>query len=161
VIDAGLTALAAVRTRLAAVATGLPVLPCRLFAVGVSLAEERLAVSWLNGRRVLPFAGIGNPQRFAATLAGLAAEVVESRWFPDHHVYSEAEVDEVVERAGRLAAVAVTTEKDAVKLSTAALERIAVLGVELSPLGGDMADLLRPVLAGPANPAEERLESGP
>ena len=55
-------------------------------------------------------AGIGDPERFFATLRGLGAEGVPRR-FPDHHAYRAEEV--AVGEGETL----VATEKDAVKLS--------------------------------------------
>jgi len=67
-------------------------------------------LEWLRGRRVVAAAGIGDPERFFATLRDLGAEVV-ARPFPDHHAYG---ADELRVAAGE---VLVTTEKDAVKLA--------------------------------------------
>ena len=86
--------------------------------------SERLA-----GRRVLAFAGIGRPAKFFATLADLGAKVVETRAFPDHHAYAPAEIESLRARAAALDACAVTTEKDAVRLSPELREGIEVLAV--------------------------------
>ncbi len=86
--------------------------------------SERLA-----GRRVLAFAGIGRPEKFFATLAELGAKVVETRAFPDHHAYAPAEIESLRARAAALDACAVTTEKDAVRLSPELREGIEVLAV--------------------------------
>ena len=86
--------------------------------------SERLA-----GRTVLAFAGIGRPEKFFATLADLGAKVVETRTFPDHHAYAPAEIESLRARAAALDACAVTTEKDAVRLSSELREGIEVLAV--------------------------------
>ena len=86
--------------------------------------SERLA-----GRMVLAFAGIGRPEKFFATLADLGAKVVETRAFPDHHAYAPAEIESLRARAAALDACAVTTEKDAVRLSPELREGIEVLAV--------------------------------
>ena len=86
--------------------------------------SERLA-----GRMVLAFAGIGRPEKFFATLADLGAKVVETRAFPDHHAYAPAEIESLRARAAALDACAVTTEKDAVRLSSELREGIEVLAV--------------------------------
>jgi len=77
---------------------------------------ESLPVADLAGRRVFALAGIGNPEGFAAQLAG-AADVVGLRFFPDHHAYTRADVEGVMSDAGAAGAEAVvTTDKDWVKL---------------------------------------------
>ena len=70
----------------------------------------------LAGRRVFALAGIGRPSGFADTLCAAGAEIVGSRWFPDHHAYSDTDLLEVVTAARKEDAVAVTTAKDATKL---------------------------------------------
>jgi len=72
----------------------------------------------LAGRRVLLLAGIGRPEGFRRTVAGLAAQVAAARLFRDHHAFADAELDEAfgAARAAGCDAV-VTTEKDAVRLS--------------------------------------------
>lgn len=85
---------------------GLPVHRGRLAAEGAAFA----------GRPVLAFAGIGRPQKFFDTLAGVGARHAGTRAFPDHHPYRPAELDALVAEARRLGAGLVTTEKDAMRL---------------------------------------------
>jgi tetraacyldisaccharide 4'-kinase len=72
---------------------------------------ERLA-----GARVMAFAGIGRPEGFVRLLADAGAEVVETRWFRDHHRYASAELDGLMAEAAARGLTPVTTAKDAVKL---------------------------------------------
>jgi tetraacyldisaccharide 4'-kinase len=60
------------------------------------------------GNRVRAAAGIGNPQRFFDTLAGLGFDL-QARAFPDHHAW------QAVDLVGDAALPLVMTEKDAVK----------------------------------------------
>ena len=69
----------------------------------------------LCGANVVAVAGVARPERFIATLERCGARVVDRLTFPDHHAYGGADV-EAVARAAR-AAVAITTEKDLVKLA--------------------------------------------
>jgi tetraacyldisaccharide 4'-kinase len=86
-----------------------PVLPAHLRA-------DQAAVQSLRGKRVLAFAGIGDPDRFFRTLRGCGIEVVAERAFPDHHPFSENEIAALIAEAGRNSLVLVTTEKDLVRL---------------------------------------------
>ena len=72
----------------------------------------------LRGKRVLAFAGIGDPARFFATLKASGIEVVRSRAFADHHAFSKAEIDGLIAEASRDALTLVTTEKDLARLRT-------------------------------------------
>ncbi len=84
---------------------------------GASLPLERLC-----GRRVLAFAGLARPSGFVSSLGNLGAEVVATRLFPDHHAFRTDEVRALAVEARTLGATLVTTEKDLVRLPTAALE---------------------------------------
>ncbi|MFP6747041.1 MAG: tetraacyldisaccharide 4'-kinase [Alphaproteobacteria bacterium] len=85
----------------------------------------------LRGRRVVAFAGIGRPQRFFHTVRELGAELVGQQAFPDHHVFREDEIWELLERARAQDAIAVTTAKDAVRLPPGARAMVTVIDVTL------------------------------
>ena len=80
------------------------------------LRADQAAVQSLRGKRVLAFAGIGDPDRFFRTLRGCGIEVVAERAFPDHHPFSENEIAALIAEAGRNSLMLVTTEKDLVRL---------------------------------------------
>ncbi|TAK48356.1 MAG: tetraacyldisaccharide 4'-kinase [Xanthobacteraceae bacterium] len=75
------------------------------------------SVAALRGRRVRAFAGIGDPQRFFATLLGHGIDVVESQAFPDHHAYSARDLEAQHRAAASSGLTLVTTAKDLVRLS--------------------------------------------
>jgi tetraacyldisaccharide 4'-kinase len=63
------------------------------------------------------FCAIGNPQAFFAHARGAGLALNYTRSFADHHVYTQADVDETVREAVRQGARSLlTTAKDAVKL---------------------------------------------
>jgi len=70
----------------------------------------------LQQKRVVAFAGIGNPESFRALLMRAGCNVVATRWFGDHHAYSAADIAEIAKLAGEHGAMAITTAKDAVKI---------------------------------------------
>lgn len=71
----------------------------------------------LRGMRVLAVCGIASPASFFSLLEACGARVVDRWAFPDHHRFRPAERARLVERA-RTVDLAVTTEKDAVRLGT-------------------------------------------
>jgi tetraacyldisaccharide 4'-kinase len=79
---------------------------------------DETSVAALRGRRVLAFAGIGDPQRFFRTLRHAGVDVAVEKAFADHHPYAPAEIDALVAQAKPDGLVLVTTEKDIVKLSS-------------------------------------------
>lgn len=94
----------------------------------------------LSGRAVVGFAGIGRPEKFFETLAGMGCDVIETRAFADHHPYTADEVMKLVETAAASGAVAVTTEKDAMRLPPEARDMVRVLRVTLEWRDADALD---------------------
>ena len=88
---------------------GKPVLRARL-------KPDEAQVASLQGKRVLAFAGIGDPVRFFATLRASGIDVVRERPFADHHVYSETEIESLWAEARRSGLTLVTTEKDLARI---------------------------------------------
>jgi tetraacyldisaccharide 4'-kinase len=83
------------------------------------LRADDAAVAALRGKRVLAFAGIGDPGRFFRTLRTSGIEIVRERAFADHHRFSQAEIDTLIADAKRDALTLVTTEKDLARLRNA------------------------------------------
>ena len=63
------------------------------------LEPDRSTLAALGTRKVLAFAGIGDPQKFFATLADAGIAVAERVSFPDHHRYTAAEAQALIARA--------------------------------------------------------------
>lgn len=88
---------------------------------GIAVFRARLQpdphfVDALGRGRVLAFAGIGDPDKFFATLADAGIAVASRRGFPDHHRYTPEEARALCEDADREGHVLVTTEKDLARL---------------------------------------------
>jgi tetraacyldisaccharide 4'-kinase len=84
-------------------------------------------VGWLKGARIIAFAGIARPQKFYATLAQQGADIIATHDFPDHHPYTEHELERLAQPGNLL----VTTEKDWVRLPPAWQSKIRALPVML------------------------------
>ncbi|HXT07929.1 MAG TPA: tetraacyldisaccharide 4'-kinase [Roseiarcus sp.] len=97
-----------------------------------SLKADAIVASQLIGRPVLAFAGIANPGKFFATLAGIGAQVVETAAFPDHWAFRPREMERLAARAARRGLTLVCTEKDLVRLPPAFAEEAQALPVTLS-----------------------------
>jgi tetraacyldisaccharide 4'-kinase len=117
---------------------GRPIFRARLEAVG----GEHLA-----GVSVVAFAGIGRPEKFAASLRAVGATLVAAHPFPDHHPFTEAEIAGLRREAERTGARLVTTAKDWVRLTPPMRDGTLVLEVELDWRDGvSMTQLLSTVL---------------
>ncbi len=84
-----------------------------------NLRADDASVASLRDKRVLAFAGIGDPARFFRTLRASGIEVVGERAFPDHHPFSQSEIETLIGEAKRDALTLVTTEKDLARLRKA------------------------------------------
>ncbi len=100
---------AATTVAAAIAAQAKPVLSARLVPSEASLAA-------LGGKRVLAFAGIGDPGRFFRTLRGCGIDVVREQAFADHHPFSPEEIEGLIAEAKRDGLTLVTTEKDLARL---------------------------------------------
>jgi tetraacyldisaccharide 4'-kinase len=74
------------------------------------------AAQALKGRKVMAFAGIGRPEKFFDTLHACGAIVDVAHAFPDHHPYKPEEISALRQEAEALGLLAVTTEKDLVRI---------------------------------------------
>jgi tetraacyldisaccharide 4'-kinase len=118
------TGTAAQAVAAAVAAPGKPVLAAHLEPDGAAVAK-------LKGRRVLAFAGIGDPARFFRTLQASGIEVAQQRAFADHHRFAVGEIEALVADAKRDGVIVVTTEKDLVRLSGDA--QLSALAREIVP----------------------------
>lgn len=87
----------------------------------------------LRRRRVLVLCGIGSPESFSVTLEDAGASVVAERFFPDHHPYTQKDLDEAEQWRLRSGADwIVTTKKDGIRIGgLRAPESLRVLGADI------------------------------
>jgi tetraacyldisaccharide 4'-kinase len=100
------------------------------------LAPDTAAAGALHSRKVLAFAGIGDPDKFFATAAEAGIAVAERMPFPDHHRYSGEEAANLIMQAEHSGLALLTTEKDRARMSgepllDALATRVHVLPVTL------------------------------
>ena len=81
------------------------------------LEPDDATLAALEGKPVLAFAGIGDPEKFFATLVEAGLDVRARVSFPDHHRFSRDEATSLVDRAKREGLALITTEKDIARLS--------------------------------------------
>jgi tetraacyldisaccharide 4'-kinase len=80
-------------------------------------------LSWLKGRKVAAMSALGNPASFEAMLRDLGAILTKTYRFRDHHDVTRREFEHISWKSDQAGAEAVvTTEKDAVKMSTVKAE---------------------------------------
>jgi len=89
---------------------GLPVLHGRL-------VPDSAAVAALAGRKVLAFAGIGDPDKFFATATQAGITIAQRQAFPDHHCFTAEEAAGLIMRAEHDGLALLTTEKDRARMA--------------------------------------------
>jgi tetraacyldisaccharide 4'-kinase len=82
-----------------------------------SLEPDRACIAALGQRRVFAFAGIGDPEKFYATLREAGVAVAEHASFPDHHRYTPADARALIARADSAGLALLTTEKDYARIA--------------------------------------------
>ena len=95
----------------------------------------------LAGKRVVTVTGIANPERFYAVINQWDAEVIDVFEFPDHHVYTREDWQEISRRS-QDCDILVTTEKDLVKLDAFPFARGMMMALRVRPQIDDGDQLL-------------------
>ncbi len=107
----------------------------------------------LAGRRVLAVSGLADSGGFYAMLRAIGAELVGTLEYPDHHRYTAADWQVIVDTA-RNADLTVTTEKDLVKLERFPFARDSLYALRLEvTMAAEDARKLDELIIGPAGAA--------
>ncbi len=86
----------------------------------------------IKGKRVIAFAGIGRPEKFFKSLKAAGADIIEVISFPDHHPFSNADIEGVLVKATAQNCIAITTEKDFVRIPADLGNKIIPFPVRIS-----------------------------
>ena len=85
----------------------------------------------LENKKILAFAGIGNPENFFDLLAKNGIEVEKNLTFPDHYNYQKSEIQKIIDYAKDKDLKALTTEKDYYRLKELGFSNVEYLKVKL------------------------------
>lgn len=108
------------------------------------VVPDDASVAALCGRRVLAFAGIGDPSRFFRSLRDCGIDVVAERAFADHYPFSQRDVAELQAAGEQDSLTLVTTEKDLARLRNS--ESLAPFAQTVVPFAVRLAFDDEPVL---------------
>jgi tetraacyldisaccharide 4'-kinase len=96
---------------------------------------QNFAPGLLNARRVVAFAGLARNNDFRRTVDRLKCDLIDFFEFPDHHKYTETDLQTIIQSSiNAQAKFILTTEKDYVRISgeTSWPVEVVVVGIELS-----------------------------
>ena len=82
-------------------------------------------------KKLISFAGIGNPSNFFDLLKDNRLNVVKEIEFPDHKNYSEKELEKLVELEKKYNAKLITTEKDYLRIKSLHRRRIDFIPIKV------------------------------
>jgi tetraacyldisaccharide 4'-kinase len=83
------------------------------------------------GKKIIAFAGIGQPDKFFKTLSDGGCDLVSTHSFADHHPYTMGEIDRLRAESENNDSLLVTTEKDLVRIPAEQRHGIEVLTITL------------------------------
>ena len=113
-----------------------------------ALSGEAISIEGIRAQKVAAFCGIGNPQAFFADVRRWGFSLVAEDAFPDHHVYTGEEIEQLVADARQNGASALlTTQKDAVKFSPDWTPQLPIWACEIEAQILDLEDFERTLLA--------------
>ncbi|MFB0555017.1 MAG: tetraacyldisaccharide 4'-kinase [Phycisphaerae bacterium] len=122
--------------------------------------NKEISLDYLKGKKIFAFCGIGNPDAFLNTIKTTGCELVGSKFYNDHHHYTNDCLADIYEQAGVLKAdLILTTQKDWTKIISDFRFQIsdfessrpfAYIGIEIKFLAGEdkLRDLIEKTLAG-------------
>ena len=88
-------------------------------------------IDQFKNKKLIAFAGIGNPDNFFSLMKEHHLNVVEELSFPDHHDYTEKEIKNLFNLEEKYKAKLVTTEKDYLRISQYGRKRFGVLPIKI------------------------------
>jgi len=88
-------------------------------------------ISDFQDKKVIAFAGIGNPENFFDLLKDDMINIIEEIKFPDHYKYSNKELENLINKKKENNCLLVTTEKDFLRIGESYRQNIDVLKIKV------------------------------
>jgi tetraacyldisaccharide 4'-kinase len=88
-------------------------------------------IDWLKNKKVICFAGIGNPNNFFNILKKNNIEIIEQIPFPDHYNYSNKDLELLINKSSMNNVVLLTTEKDYFRINESYRKNINYLKIKV------------------------------
>ena len=92
---------------------------------------EAINIDEFKNKKIISFAGIGNPINFFNLLSKNQISVLDNISFPDHYNYSEKELKDLIDKSKKNNAILLTTEKDYFRIESKYKEHIKYLKIKV------------------------------
>ena len=88
-----------------------------------------LNIEEVKNKKIIAFAGIGNPESFFSLLIDNNINILKKIKFPDHYNYSQKEIENLINQAQEKNATLLTTEKDYYRINKSYKNKINFLRI--------------------------------
>ena len=88
-----------------------------------------LNIEEFKNKKIIAFAGIGNPESFFSLLIDNNINILKKIKFPDHYNYSQKEIENLINQAQEKNATLLTTEKDYYRINKSYKNKINFLRI--------------------------------
>ena len=107
------------------------ILPSSLPILGAKILIDASVQKKLQNKSVLAFCGIGYPQKFYDFLKHMGCHISSWKPFPDHYIYSEKNIENLINESINLNSLLVTTQKDYIKIAKKYQNKIFSFSIDM------------------------------
>ena len=103
------------------------------FPIGLPIynAKKRIIIPKLKTKNIIAFCALGSPENFYNSLIENGLIIKHKKTFPDHHFYSDKEINQIINLAEKNNLEIVTTEKDITKIGRKFKKKIKTTKLEI------------------------------
>jgi tetraacyldisaccharide 4'-kinase len=100
--------------------------------------KKSMDVEDLEGQNVIALSAIASPDSFYQLLEGYGANIVDKIVYPDHYLFTQSDMNEILIKCSNQSAIVVTSEKDMVKIRRVVQDsRIVYVNISVSFISGE------------------------
>ena len=97
----------------------------------IFFANKRISFNKKPKKKIFAFCGLGNPENFFNSLENIGLIIIKKKIFPDHHYFSNSEIEKLIKIAENENIDLVTTLKDFVKIENKYKGKIIVANLNI------------------------------
>ncbi len=107
------------------------ILPSSLPILEAKILIDASVHKKLQNKSVMAFCGIGYPQKFYDFLKQMGCHISSWKPFPDHYIYSEKNIENLINESINLNSLLVTTQKDYIKIAKKYQNKIFSFSIDM------------------------------